>query len=377
MSKVLYGIDRRELWLPLLKDKRICVLTHAPAVDMEYRRSADVLCEYLNVTALCGPEHGLDGLAGAGESVDSSIDPETGVPVYSLYSSSGSSLADALKNADAAVCDFCDIGCRFFTYIWSMYDAMKVCSEKGTPVYVLDRPNPIGGTRCEGTVLEERFSSFVGRVPVPARHGLTLGEAAVMFKERFFPKCDLTVIPVSNWNRAMEFEDTGRIWVNPSPNMPGPDCARIFAGTCFMEGTNISEGRGTTRPFEMIGAPFIDPVKLAGWMNGYRIPGIRARACRFMPLSGKYTNEVCSGIQIIVEDRKTASCFEAGIRLLEVLQKETDGFAFKENGAFFDNLMGTDRFRLGTVTADEFLEQAREESFEFRRSVRSFLLYKD
>ena len=379
MSDVLYGIDRQDIWLPLLKGKRLCVLTHSPAVDREYVRTADVLCRSLNVTALCSPEHGLDGLAGPGDEVGNSVDPETGLPVYSLFQrhADALSLPDALENADAAVCDFCDIGSRFYTYISSMFDAMRICTEKGIPFYVLDRPDPVGGIRCDGTLPDERFLSFVGRFTMPARHGLTLGEAALLFKERIFTGCDLTVIPVSGWCRRMEFEDTGRVWINPSPNMPGPDCARVFCGTCFIEGTNISEGRGTTRPYEQIGSPFIKSAELARIMNSFKIPGIKMRPCRFMPLSGKkYAGEVCEGVQVILTDRRNADCFAAGIRLLDVLRSEVKGFEFSDP-VLFDHLLGTDRFRLGMISADELIGQAGEESREFQRSVRNLLIYKD
>lgn len=377
MGEILCGIDRPDLWLPLLKQKRVCVLTHAPAVDRTYTRSADVLAGNLHVTALCGPEHGLDGLAGPGESVDGvSHDPSTGLPVYSLYGGGGgSSLAEALLDAEAAVCDFCDIGFRFYTYIWSMYDAMKLCAERGVPFYVLDRPNPVGGVRCEGPLLDPRFASFVGRYPIPVRHGLTLGEAALFFNEHITPSCRLTVIPVSGWDRAMEFEETGRTWINPSPGMPGPDCARVFGGTCFLEGTNISEGRGTTRPFEIVGAPFLDSEAVARGLNSYKIPGIHARPCRFRPVFGKYAGEVCGGVQILLTDRKGANCLEAGIRLLDILRNEVREFDYGGRTEHFDHLMGTDRFRLGQETADEFLVRGREESLEFRKSVGGLLLY--
>ena len=377
-NEILCGIDRPELWLPLLKGKRICVLTHAPAVDRNYVRSADVLCRSLNVAALCGPEHGLDGLAQAGVGVGFSRDAETGLPVYSLFQGGrdgGPSLADALSDADAAVCDFCDIGARFYTYIWSMSDAMKICAEKGVPFYVLDRPNPVGGVRCEGTLLEPGFSSFVGRFPIPVRHGLTLGEAAKLFNERYSIGCDLTVIPVSGWTRSCEFEETGRVWINPSPNMTGPDCARIFCGTCFLEGTNVSEGRGTTRPYEMIGAPFVDPAALARKLNAFRIPGVVARACRFKPTADKYAGEVCGGVQFLLTDRKRADCFAAGVRLLDILRNDCPDFEYGDRAGHFDRLMGSDRFRTGGISADELIERGREESLEFLRSVRAYMLY--
>ena len=379
MNDMLCGIDRREIWLPLLKGKRICVLTHAPAVDANYVRSADVLAQALNVTALCGPEHGLDGLAQAGVGVGFARDTGTGLPVYSLFpgKEGGPSLADALAEADAAVCDFCDIGVRFYTYIWSMTDAMKICAEKGVPFYVLDRPNPVGGVRCEGTLLEPAFASFVGRFPIPVRHALTLGEAARLCNERFAIGCKLAVIPVKNWVRSCEFEDTGRVWVNPSPNMPNPDCARIFCGTCFLEGTNVSEGRGTTRPYELVGAPFVDAEALARRLNSYRIPGVLARACRFKPTADKHAGEVCGGVQFLLTDRKNAECFAAGVRLVDILRNDCSEFEYGDRAKHFDQLLGSDRFRKGKITADELIEQGREESREFLRSAREFMLYPD
>ena len=377
MSEILCGIDRPDQWLPLLRGKRVCVLTHAPAVDRSYTRSADVLARSLHVTALCGPEHGLDGLSEAGVGVGASRDAETGLPVYSLYrdGEGGSSLSEALDMADAAVCDFCDIGSRFYTYIWSMHDAMMLCAERDIPFFVLDRPDPIGGIRCEGALLEPGFASFVGREAIPVRHGLTLGEAALLFNRQISPSCRLTVIPASGWDRGQEFEETGRRWINPSPSMTGPDCARMYTGTCFLEGTNISEGRGTTRPFEIIGAPFLNPTAISRAMDSFRIPGVRTLPCRFRPAFGKYAGQVCGGVQFLLTDRKRASCFEAGVRLLEILRNDVRDFEFGDRASHFDRLMGTDRFRLGKETPEEFLERSREESRDFRESVRGLLLY--
>lgn len=379
MSAIRCGIDRADKWLPLLKHKRVCVLTHAPAVDRTCARSADVLARSLHVTALCGPEHGLDGLSEAGKGVDSSRDPETGLPVYSLYrdGEGGSSLSDALDQADAAVCDFCDIGSRFYTYIWSLYDAMQLCAARGVPFFVLDRPNPIGGVRCEGALLDPKFASFVGRTAIPVRHGLTLGEAALFFNRQMSPACPLTVIPVSGWDRTQEFEETARHWIDPSPSMTGPDCARIYTGTCFLEGTNISEGRGTMHPFEIVGAPFLKASAVSRALDSCRIPGLQTMPCRFRPAFGKFAGEVCNGVRFLLADRKTAGCYEAGIRLLDILRNEVSEFEYGDRASHFDRLMGTDRFRLGRETADEFLARGREESFEFRKSVRDILLYEE
>jgi len=372
---VLYGIDRIDVWKPMLVGKRIGVMTHAPAVALDYTRSVDVLCRHLNVVKLWGPEHGLDGVAQAGDDVDSSRDEQTGLQVHSLFGATGASFAETVKDVDAVVCDFCDIGCRFYTYISTMAEAMQVCAKANIPFYVLDRPNPINGVRAEGAVLEDAQKSFVGKFPIPARHGLTIGEAAQVFNTVFGINCNLTVISVGGWKREMEFEELERAWLNPSPNMPSADCARVYCGICYLEGTNVSEGRGTTRPYEMLGAPFIDGVKLAAAMNSYHIPGIAVRPCRFQPTFSKHAGIPCGGIQVIVTDRAHAHCFEAGIRMLDILRNDCPEFEYLGDGVTFDHLMGTDRFRLGKVSADEFIRQAEDESRAFQARVKDCLLY--
>ncbi len=375
MNRVLNGIDRIDIWKKLLSGKRVGVMTHAPAVDLNYSRSADILFQHADVRMFWGPEHGLDGVAQAGDAVDTATDSRTGLPVYSLFRSSGKTFAETVGGVDVVVCDFCDIGSRFYTYISSMSDAMIECAKQHVPFIVLDRPNPIGGIRCDGPLLKEGFSSFVGRFPIPVRHGMTLGEAARFFNERFDIHCELTVVPVSGWKRGMEFEELGRTWLNPSPNMPSADCARIYTGTCLIEGTNLSEGRGTTRPYEIIGAPFLDPFKLSNAFNAFRVPGVCTCPIRFRPTFNKYKDEACGGVQFILTDRKNAACFEAGIRFLDILRNEFTGFEFRENGVVFDQLIGSDLYRTGKITADELLEQSREECFEFQKGIREFLLY--
>lgn len=368
------GIDRDDIWLPLLNGKRVGVLTHGAACSLDFRRSLDVLSEKLHVVQVWGPEHGLDGVQQAGENVDSSVDRATGLPVTSLMGERTAPSEAELENVDVVVCDFCDIGSRGYTYLYTMSDTMQRCAAMQKPFVVLDRGNPLGGVRCEGTVLEKEFSSFVGRFPIPVRHGLTIGEAAILFNERFNIHSPLTVVPLLGWERSMEFECWNRPWINPSPNIPSADTARIFPGCCYLEGTNLSEGRGTTRPFELIGAPFIDPIKLEHWFNLNNIPGIQARGCYFEPSFSKFAGERCGGIQLLVTDRTNAQAFAGGVTLLNILRENYPEFKIS-NPAHFNALMGSRRFFDGRETVAELIQRGRDESSTFQTSVQDFLLY--
>lgn len=368
------AIDRYEVWKPMLQGKRLGVLTHAPAVAQTYERTLDLLNRELNVVLVWGPEHGLDGIAQAGAAVSSGTDSRTGLPVHSLFGEQTAPSEEDLLSVDAVVCDVCDIGSRMYTFIYSLSDTMRACAKAHIPVYVLDRVNPLGGVRVEGIVLKKEFSSFVGRFPIPVRHGLTVGELARVFNEMFGIHCDLAVIPIQGWRREMEFEDFHSGWINPSPNMPGADCARIYNGTCLVEGTNVSEGRGTTRPFEMIGAPFIDPVHLADRLNAKPIRGITARPCRFVPAFSKHAGIPCGGIQWVITDRRTADCYEAGIRLIDVLRNDYPEFEFTDP-KHFDELFGSDEFRTNAVPADPLIRRGESESRAFQDATRPFRLY--
>src|SRR5262249_46950024 len=245
------------------------------------------------------------GIAGAAQDharVGSTTDHATGLPVVSLYDRALAPREALLSGLDALVVDLQDVGARYYTFVWTTALCMQACARAGVPVVVLDRPNPLGGLRMEGNLPDPRAASFVGLYPLPARHGMTIGELAAYLNETHALGCDLTVVPMQGWRRAMRWEDTGLPWVAPSPNMPTPDTARVYPGGCLIEGPNLSEGRGTTRPFELVGAPFLDGRRLATALGRRALPGVAFRPAVFRPAFHKYRGQLCGGVQVHVTD---------------------------------------------------------------------------
>jgi len=247
--------------------------------------------------------------------------PRLGIPIYSLYGEHREPTADMLKALDVLLVDLQDIGARYYTFIWTLYLCMRACEKTGVAVLVLDRPNPINGTTTEGPLLDPTYKSFVGLHPIPVRHGKTIGELAQQFRDEAFPDCQLSILPMKNWRRAMWFDQTGLPWVMPSPNMQALDTATVYPGMCLLEGTNISEGRGTTRPFEIFGAPFIETELLCRELNHRKLPGVFFRENYFQPTFHKFAGELCGGAQIHVLDRKKFRPFLTGVEIIKFIRK--------------------------------------------------------
>src|SRR5437667_3725103 len=288
--------------------KRIGLVTNHAAVTSDLRHAVRMLHagRGWKLVALFGPEHGIWGEAQDMAHIGHSVDPLTGLTVHSLYGSSVKDLApkrELLKNLDALVIDLQDIGSRYYTFIYTMALCMREAAPLGVQVIVLDRPNPIDGVHLEGNIREEKYSSFVGMFPLPTRHGMTAGELARYFNSVFKLNCDLHVVPMRGWRRGMWWGDTGLPWVIPSPNMPTVYTATVYPGMCLMEGTNLSEGRGTTHPFELFGAPFIDAEALTCELNQLALPGAHFRAAWFQPVFHKFAGEICGGGQLDVINR--------------------------------------------------------------------------
>jgi uncharacterized protein YbbC (DUF1343 family) len=343
----------------------------------------------LNVTCFIGPQHGIRGEKQDNmvES-DDFIDPKSQLPVYSLYGASRKPTPKILNDLDIFVIDLQDIGCRIYTFMYTMLYCLEAAKSQGKKVIILDRPNPIGGTQIEGNILDMTFKSFVGLFPMPTRHGMTLGELALMFNEELGIHCDLEIIPLKGWRRTFDSASWGRQWVPPSPNIPTVESAQTFSGTVHFEGTNVSEGRGTTMPFLYLGAPFINSDSVANKMNGLKLPGVYFRAIYFQPTFHKGKDQVCGGIHIHVLDRKKFNSFEAGIHLLatlaELYPKE---FAWKQPPYEYetekmpiDLIAGTDELRKiidSQRSVKKFLEKSKEDSLAFRKVRQPYLLYKD
>lgn len=366
------------------KGKRIGLVTNMTGVNEKLIPSIDLFHEHpdINLTALYGPEHGIRGDAKEGQIVESSIDPYTGLPVFSLYGNFKKPSREMLESVDVIVFDLQDIGSRYYTFIYTMAFVMEACAAFGKQFVVLDRPNPVSGVKMEGNLVEEDVRSFVGLLPIPNRHGMTVGELALLYKHEFDYNCELTVVSMEGWERHKYFDETNLFWVPPSPNTTNIDMCILYPGTCLMEGTNLSEGRGTTRPFEVVGAPFIDGQELSKAFNKRSIPGVLARPTSFLPTYQKHKDKVCSGIQLHVTDRNELNALEAGILLIETIaDMYPNDFHFlkQENGKyFFDLLAGTKELKGKIVngTSKEFLERCNEPLEYFKQQREPYLLYK-
>jgi uncharacterized protein YbbC (DUF1343 family) len=314
--------------------RRVGLLVHPASVDRRMRHAFALMQDAgtVDMRALFGPQHGL-----LGQTQDNMIewegftDPASGLPVHSLYGEHRKPTSAMLDGLDVLVIDLQDVGARYYTFIWTMLLCLEACTESGKQVIVLDRPNPLGGRNTEGNVLDPGFRSFVGLAPIPMRHGLTSGELARFFVHWLGLDLDLDVVWMEGWKREMDFDATGLPWVMPSPNMPTLDTARVYPGGCLLEGTNLSEGRGTTRPFEVFGAPQVDPKALADVLTGWNLPGCRFRPLYFEPTFHKFAGEVCGGVQVHVTDPETfeaVTTYTAAIGAMRQLWP--DHFAWKQ-----------------------------------------------
>jgi uncharacterized protein YbbC (DUF1343 family) len=374
-----------------LKGKRVGAIVNPTSVDARFRHLADLLhgADGVTLGALFGPEHGVRGEAQYMVAVDEARDPRTGVPVHSLYGSTYDSLspkAEWLKGLDALVFDIQDVGSRYYTYVYTMALAMKVAARAKVAFYVLDRPNPLGGRLMEGNLVRKGYESFVGLYALPNRHGMTAGELARLFNEREGFGCELHVVPCQGLTRDMEWEATGLPFIPPSPNMPTPDTARVYPGMCLGEGTNVSEGRGTTRPFEQFGAPWLDPDRLLERLAAERLPGVTFRAVRFTPTFDKFQGQSCAGAFIHVTDRQAFLPLRTGVAIFQAVRDvspkdfawRADAYEFVEDVPAFDLLCGTDQVRLGIEKGeplDRLLAGFDGERDAFARERAPFLLY--
>jgi uncharacterized protein YbbC (DUF1343 family) len=377
-ARVLLGIDNLEKDFSILNGKNVGLITNATGVDSSFSSTIDILYTNTKLTALFAPEHGIRGAAGAGDSVGADKDQKTGLPVYSLYGDTRKPTKEMLSGIDVLVYDIQDVGSRYYTYISTMQYAMQAAAENNIPFIVLDRPNPLNGVDVQGEVLEDGFESFVGITHIPQRYGLTCGELAEFMNTEDKIGCDLTVIKMSNWKRSMYYEDTGlTCWVLPSPNMPTVDTAVVYPGNCIFEGTNLSEGRGTTKPFEIIGAPWIDSQALADKMNSLGMAGVHFRATTFTPSASKFKDESCNGVEVHVTDRSQFNSVLSGIALLYTIRDMyPNDFQYLDNGQF-ERLTGTDAIRKGTYTLDQLKTQFEDSSKSFQELSSKYYLYKD
>jgi uncharacterized protein YbbC (DUF1343 family) len=372
-----------------LKGARVGLVCNQASVDHSFRHAADLFHEHpeINLTALFGPQHGIrgdvqDNMIETGHATDR----KTGLPIYSLYSETREPTEDMLRDVDVIVFDLQDVGTRIYTFVYTLANCMRAAKKLGKRVIACDRPNPINGKQLEGIVLDPAFASFVGQFPIATRHGMTVCELGRMFNEAFGIGSDLECVRMTGWSRELWYDDTDAPWVLPSPNMPTLDAATVFPGTVHLEGTQMSEGRGTTKPFELVGAPYIDADRFAEALNSLELPGVFFRACVFMPTFQKHAGKACGGVQIHVGDRESFEPALTGIAVVKTaFDMYPDDFKWKDppyeyeyERNPFDVISGTARLREAIERRDslESIKQSWQAPLsEFTALRESFLLY--
>lgn len=375
--------------LGLIRGGGIGLICNQASVDHSFRHVADVVSSQkgISLTALFGPQHGIRG-----DVQDNMVetphtrDAETGLPVFSLYSETREPTEQMLDTVDVLVFDMQDVGCRIYTFIYTLANCMRAAKKYGKKVIVCDRPNPINGRSVAGNILELGFESFVGQFPLPTRHGMTVGELALMFNKHWGIDCDLEVIKMEGWGRELWFDQTDAPWVMPSPNIPTLDTATVFPGTVHLEGTWMSEGRGTTRPFELIGAPYISAREYERHLENIGLPGVRFRATHFLPTFQKHAGALCGGVQIHVTDRESFEPVTVGVAAVKTAYdlyrddfkwKDTPyEYVFDKNP--FDVIAGTDKLRAAIERGDslDVISESWKDALDQFKSVRDeFLLY--
>jgi uncharacterized protein YbbC (DUF1343 family) len=388
VPRVASGLERLIERPEPVRGLRVGLVVNPASITSDFVHASRALARQraFRLCALFGPEHGIGAEAQDLVEVGDSRDRESGLPVHSLYGATRVPTPAMLSQLDAVVYDVQDVGARYYTFVYTMLHVMQACARDGKRVVVLDRPNPLGGELVDGNVLEPEHRSFVGMHTLAVRHGMTPGELALMFRAELALDVDLRVVPLRGWRRAMPFEDTGLPWVMPSPNIPTVDTAFVYPGGCLVEGTNLSEGRGTTRPFELVGAPWLDGPALARALERERLPGVRFRAAAFQPTFQKHEGRVCHGVQLHVTDRRRFPAFLAYLMLIHHARRQDPGrFAWRDPPYEYefvkrpiDILCGTRRVREtidAGVSPRRLLPAFRAQAAAFRRRRRRYLLY--
>ena len=382
-GRVETGLDRVNTFQHLFRGKRIGIITNHTAYNRRNRFIVDIFQNIPDVTivALFSPEHGFFGREQAGARVPHQTDPTYNLPVHSLYGATRKPSRNMLKNIDLLVFDIQDIGARFYTYIYTMALAMEAAAEERIQFIVLDRPNPLGGLRVGGNVLDRRWASFVGMYPVAVRHGMTVGELATMFNEEGWltdaVRADLKVITMKGWQRRQWYDQTKLAFIKPSPNIPNLETAVLYPGLCLLEGTNLSEGRGTDLPFRQFGAPWIDAKQLTDRLNELRLSGLRFEPVTFVPLGSKYKNQKCRGVRVFLTQRNRLETFRSGVRIINEIYRMYPR-QLKWNTVHFDRLCGTSTVRKAIInqsSLDSLRTVWQTDLESFRRTRKKYLLY--
>ena len=386
--QVKLGLDRL-LEGELLRDARVGLVCNQASVNHELRHAADLLYEHpkIELRALFGPQHGIRGdVQDNMIETEHAVDRETGLPIHSLYSETREPTEAMLDGLDVLLFDMQDVGCRIYTFAYTMANCMVAARKFGKKVIVCDRPNPINGVAVAGNVLQPEHASFVGQFAIPTRHGMTLGELARMFNKHFELNSDLEVVKMDGWERDFWHDQTDAPWVMPSPNMPTLDSATVFPGTVHFEGTQLSEGRGTTRPFELVGAPYIDAEEYARSLNELRLPGVYFRSCIFRPTFQKHAGISCGGVQIHVTDRDVFEPVITGVAMVKLAHDlypaefrwKVPPYEYVYDRNPFDVIAGTSSIReaIESGSSIEAMQDSWRDNLDgFKQMRQAYLLY--
>ena len=382
MKKVILGIENIDNYANIFEGKRVGLITNPTGITSDFVSSIDVLRKKTNLVALFSPEHGVRASIQAGMHLDTYVDDETGITVFSLYGKSKKPSKEVMDNVDVLTIDIQDNGSRYYTFIYTMAYAMMACAEFDKEFVVFDRPNPINGAKVEGNHLDvEKYRSFVGYYDIPQRHGLTIGELALLFNDKFGINCKLHVIPMIGWERDMDFEDTGLPWIIPTPNIPTVATTYVYNTTCIFEGTNVAEGRGTTTPFELVGAPWMKAERLAEDLNSYNLPGVYFRPQWFTPTFSKYKDELCGGVFLHITDRKAFNSMRTSwVMLNHIRTKYPDDFKINKpyvegRPTLFHFEAGHDTIIENSVSLEEQFKLLDEAQNDFIKLREKYLLY--
>ena len=371
-----HGVEHKAEIDRVFSGKRIGLITNPTGVDRNFRATVDVLAKKYRLCALYSPEHGVRGNIQAGGKVDSYVDEQTGLKVHSLYQKSVNT--ETFADVDVIAYDMQDVGARFYTYIYTLTAAMEAAARDGKKVVVLDRYNPLGLTKIEGALLDSKFESGVGKYGLPARYALTVGEFAKYANEVGNINCDLEVIACEDLKRSDDFRTLGLDWVLPSPNLPTYESALAYIGTVLLEGTDMSEGRGTTKPFEMIGAPYLRAGDVIKYVESLGLKGFKLRECCFTPTFSKHAGELCRGFQIHVTDPDSFEPFAFGVLMLDYIRKTHSELKIRDaqsEKAFINLLLGTDAFLRENFDAERFVEEQRESAKVFESQIKRYFIY--
>jgi len=374
------GIDLIDKHMHLFNQKRVGLITNPTGVDAQLRSTIDILHKKANLVSMFSPEHGVRGDLQAGVKADDYVDEITGVKVYSLYGETKKPSKDMMSEIDVLVFDIQDVGARFYTFLYTMAFAMMACKENQKPIIVFDRPNPVNGVTVEGNLLDPHYKSFVGYYPIPQRYGLTIGELALLFNKEFDIHADLTIIKMENYSRSMDYADTGLNFIYPSPNMPTTATCYAYLATCIFEGTNMSEGRGTTKPFHMIGSPYLDVDWLINAINSYDLPGLKVRPTYFTPTFSKHKNKLCKGVELFISNKTLFQPVYTGFLLMKLIKAHHADFEFlkpfrKGGRPFIDLLVGDNFMRDDQVSIEDIKAIMKSDASQFKQIKRRYHLY--